>query len=186
MQFAKHADGPPRAEGTLGRTLTAPWCETWSLKLQVVSLQIADGSLALICRILNSNAKSCFLLLFQALTSVCRLCSSVVPFSCISPPIPASSAPFIAVPSQLSSSGKGETLSSGSFPPYPSPPKYPLNSFPQQHSSRETVAAAQTFCSQELQRCLCPHTERDSKQIGCALLLAFPCAFFPSSVAVAF
>lgn len=129
MQFAKHADGHPRAEGTLGRMLTAPWCETWSLKSQVVSLQIADGSLALICCILNSNAKSCFLLLFQALTS-CVWALLLSP--AFHPQYQLQMPPFIAVPSQLSSSDKGQSLSSGSFPSYPSPPKYPLNSAPQQ------------------------------------------------------
>lgn len=52
--------------------------------------------------------------------------------------------PFIAVLSRLSSLDMGQSLSSGSFP-YPSPPKYPLNSAPQQCGSGVTAATAQTF-----------------------------------------
>lgn len=71
VPFAKDAEGHACPEGTLRCTLAAPWHESWNLKLQVVSLQIMDISLAPLCCVLNPDARSRFLVLFQAPTS-CR------------------------------------------------------------------------------------------------------------------
>ena len=104
VPLAQLAEGHACAEGTLGRTLAAPWPESWSLELQVVSLQIVDISLTLLCCVPNPDARSRFLLLFQAPTShvwaLLLLCLSSAFHPQDQPQMP----PFVAVPGRLSSS----------------------------------------------------------------------------------
>lgn len=66
------------------RAPTAPWRESWCLQLQVVPLQITGLSLALLCCILNPDAKRRFLLLYQA-RPLHGLRSCIIPLSACHP-----------------------------------------------------------------------------------------------------
>lgn len=152
------------------RAPTAPWRESWCLQLQVVPLQITGLSLALLCCILNPDAKRCFLLLYQR-----NLCVGSAPALYLSLRVTLGtslSCPFRScIVADAALWRRGKSLHSVLFPSYPSPPKHPPSSAPRS-------AAAQTS-SRELRQCLCHCTERGSRQGSCACSLPHLAPSFP-------